>query len=203
MSHVVRRSLIGVALAAGLALTGCGGPGPSSAAAGQTTVQTQGQSTPPPAGAGCAATGDLATLAELDLVEAVKEIPTTQTFGIYLTADSARQAQYTGLGGVTVFVPVDSAWTKLDATQTQQLADPFWRQAVVEYALVPAEIAPAAFSGGETAALQTFRAPEAVLSGQRIGDTIVLNGHANVVCSAVPFDGGLIYLIDTVMFPSA
>ena len=202
MSHAVPRSLIGVALAAGLALTGCGGPGPGSAAEVRPT-DPAGPSTPPPSGAGCAAAGDIAALAELNLVDAAKQMTATQTFATYLTADADREKQYRSLGGVTAFVPVDSAWTTLDPTAAQQLTDPYWHQAVVEYSLVPAELTPEAFTGGQTGAMQTFRAPGAVLSGHAVGESIVLNGHANVVCSAVPFDGGLIYLIDTVMLPSA
>ena len=195
--------MIGVALAAGLALTGCsGGPGPKEAAA-QSTVKPTEQQVPPPSGAGCAAAGDVAELAELNLLEATEAIASTQTFSTYLAEDPSKQKQYSSLGGVTVFVPVDSAWTKLDAAAAQQLEDPSWHQAVVEYALVPTELAPDAFTGEQTSAMQTFRAPGEVLSGHTVGETIVLNGHANVLCSAIPFDGGLIYLVDTVMLPSS
>lgn len=202
MSHVVRRSSIGVALAAALALTGCGGPG-SSTAAGESVTESAQQSLPPPSGDGCAAVGDIAELAELNLVEAVQEIPSTQTFATYLTADPASEKQYSSLGGVTAFVPVDSAWTKLDEAAAAQLQDPSWHQAVVEYLLVPTELTPEAFAGEETNAMPTFYAPDAVLSGNTVSGTIVLNAQANVVCSAVPFDGGLIYLTDTVMLPSS
>ena len=167
-----------------------------------TTASAQ-PSLPPPPGDGCAAAGDIAEFAELNLVEAVQEIPSTQTFATYLTANAASEKQYASLDEVTAFVPVDSAWTKLDEAAAAQLQDPSWHQALVEYSLVPAELAPEAFAGGETDAMPTFYAPDAVLSGHTVSGTIVLNGQANVVCSAVPFDGGLIYLTDTVMLPSS
>lgn len=193
--------MIGVALAAALGLTGCGGGPGSSSSTEQTASESAQQSLPPPSGEGCAAAGDTAALAELSLVEAVQLIPSAQTFATYLTADPSAEQQYASLGEVTAFIPVDSAWTKLDAAAAEQLQDPSWHRAVVEYALVPAELAPEAFAGEETSAMQTFRAPDAVLSGHMVGGTIVLNAQTNVVCSAIPFDGGLIYLTDTVMLP--
>lgn len=202
MSHVVRRSTIGVALATCVSLAGCGGGPVSGAAAGAAPASTAAKSYPSPAGAGCAGVGDIEALAELGLVEAVTKIGTAQTFAGFLAADPARQKQYAGLGGVTVFVPVDSAWTKLDAAGMQKMADPYWHQAVVEYSIVSAEMLPQAFTGQETSAMPTFRAPGEMLSGTMVGETIVLNGHANVLCSSIRFDGGLIYLIDSLLFPS-
>lgn len=201
MSHVVRRSLIGVALGATVATaTGCGGSGPD-AAAGTSASPSTADSRPAPSGDGCAAVGDAADLAELDLIDVVNEIPTTQTFAAYLAAAVPAQQQFGSLTGVTAFVPVDSAWTKLDEATAAQLTDVTWQQALVEYSLVPAEHPPEAFGGSDTAAMPTFRAPDAVLSGQTVSGTIVLNGQASVVCAAVPFDGGLLYLVDTVMLP--
>lgn len=203
MSYAVRRSWAGVALSVGLVVTGCAGPSSSSVSAADTAPSTTTRALPSPTGAGCAATGDLAEVAELNLIEATKKIASTQTFATYLAEDPGSQKQYGSLDGVTAFVPVDSAWAKLDASALQKLAEPGWRRALVEYAVVPVELPPEAFTGEQTSAMQTFRAPGEVLSGHTSGEAIVLNGQANVVCSAIPFDGGLIYLLDTVLLPAA
>ena len=199
MSYAVRRVLVGVFLLAVLAA--CGGPGTAKSAA--TTSTTPSRPVPQPAGAGCAEAGDLAQLADKNFVDALKAIPSAATFASYATLDSTRVKKLNAVRGVTAFVPLDSAWTHLDATQAQQLADPMWQGAAVEYALVPELVLPEDFAAGKTGAMPTYRSASATLSGVQAGEGVVLNGVANVVCTSIAFDGGLIYLTDRVLVPNA
>lgn len=200
MPHAARRAIAAALLLS--ALTGCSGPREVTPAQSSSTV-TQ-RSTPPPSGGGCADAGDLSALADEGFIDALKAMPATTKFAQYATLDPTREKKLNALDGVTAFVPVDSAWTRLDPTTAQQLADPAWQGAAVEYALVPKVYLPEDFAGEATAAMQTFRGVGAVLSGTSAAGGILLNGGAaQVVCAAVPFDGGLIYLTDKVLLPSA
>lgn len=200
MTYVVRR-VVGCLIVIGV-LSGCGGPaGQASSAA--TTSSTPTRSVPPASGAGCADAGDLGDVADKGFVDALKKIPTTSTFATYAALDATRATKLNALEGVTAFVPVDSAWSAIDATQAQQLADPSWQGAAVEYALVPQTFLPEDFAAGKTGAMPTYRAVGAILAGGRNGESIVLNGVATVICGPVRFGGGLLYLTDRVLLPSA
>lgn len=193
------RLLASVALLAVVA--GCGGPGqqssaPSSSAAPSTSAAA-------PSGPGCVDPGDLAKLTDKGLVDAMSAMPQTTQFAAYAALDKARTKKLNSLSGVTAFVPVDAAWAKLDEATVAKLADPTWQAAAVEYALVAATYAPDDFDSGKTQSMATFRAAGSTLSGAQTPDGIVLNGAARVSCSAIPFEGGLIYLTDTVLLPPA
>lgn len=202
MSLAVRRSLTGGVLAVVVTLSGCGGSSPEetpdSSADASVSSSSAEPTLPPPSGPGCEAVGDIAPFSEMDLIEALHAIPSTQTFATYLAEDESAAGKYGMLDGVTAFVPVDSAWTKLDEASVEDLEDPDRRIHAVQYALVPIEVAPDELAGAE---LPTFRAPDVVLTGAASGNGIMLNGSAKVLCSAIPFDGGLIYLTDTLLLP--
>ncbi|WP_194291395.1 fasciclin domain-containing protein [Cumulibacter manganitolerans] len=200
MTYLVRR-VVGCLMLLGV-LSACGGPGGAVSSA-ATTSGTPTRSAPPASGAGCAEAGELGDLADKGFVDALKKIPTTSTFATYAALDPTRAKKLNALQGVTAFVPVDSAWSAVDATQAQQLADPAWQGAAVEYALVPQTVLPEDVAAGKTGAMPTYRAVGATLAGGRNGDSIVLNGVATVICGPVAFGGGLLYLTDRVLLPSS
>lgn len=197
MTLGVRSRVLGVLLAAAT-LGGCGGPGESPAPSSSSSAS---RSTPPPGGSNCADAGDISALADLGLVDALKKMPGTTTFAGYASLDEARVKKLNALWGVTVFVPVDAAFGSLDQTQVAQLADPAWQAAAVEYAIVAGTFLPEDFASGKAQAMPTFRAAGAVLSAGQSGGTTVINGTAKAICTALPFDGGLIYLTDRVLLP--
>lgn len=198
MPAVGRRALAVAALA--VVLSGCGGP-PDTSSSASSAPSAAPTTVPPPSGVGCVGAGDLGELSELPLVDALKSLPVTTAFAGYAAADPERAKKLNALSGVSAFVPVDAAWQTLDEATTQALADPAIQQSVVEYALVAQAVLPQDITDGDAKALATFRGPDVMMSVVQAGDETRINSAASVVCSAIPFDGGYLYLTDRLLLP--
>lgn len=194
----VRRALVVTVLA--VALAGCSGPGESSSSD-ETSTSAAATTAPPPSGAGCAGAGDLGDVSELTFVDALQALPVATGFTGYATGDPERAKKLNALDGVTAFVPVDTAWQALDEPTAQALADPAVQQGVVEYALVAQTVLPQDIVDGDAKSLATFRGPNVTVSVVQAGEEIRINSAASVVCSAIPFDGGYLYLTDRLLLP--
>lgn len=201
MSQAVSARILGSVIAVIALLTGCGGPADSASGAARTSTEPA-RAVPEPAGSRCGDLGDLAALTELDLVEVVETVPATSQFAAYLTEDSSRTSKYAALDAVTVFVPLDDAWTTLDESAVQQLEAASTRQALVEYAMVPTVYLPEDLADGAVS-MSTFRGASAELFVVGSADAIVVNGAANAVCAPVQFAGGVLYFVDSLLLPPA
>lgn len=97
----------------------------------------------------------------------------------------------------TVFAPVDDAFAKIDAATIETLkTDTPLLTSILTYHVVPGQIWPADIVGMHT----TVQGTELEVTGS--GDSLMVNG-ANVICGGVQTANATVYLIDTVLMPSA
>ena len=98
----------------------------------------------------------------------------------------------------TVFAPVDDAFAKIDAATIDGLkTDSATLTKILTYHVVPGQIAPDAIDGTHT----TVEGQDVTVAGS--GDSITVNGSANVICGGVQTANATVYLIDSVLMPPA
>ncbi|MBD8206035.1 fasciclin domain-containing protein [Microbacterium sp. CFBP 8790] len=96
----------------------------------------------------------------------------------------------------TVFAPVDDAFAKIDAATIDGLkTDSATLTKILTYHVVPGQIAPDAIDGTHT----TVEGQDVTVAGS--GDSITVNGSANVICGGVQTANATVYLIDSVLMP--
>jgi uncharacterized surface protein with fasciclin (FAS1) repeats len=213
--------LIGLAAAAALGLTACGGSSGSSggeAAADNTSTGTPMQTSAPAAGEmdpaanlvgpGCAdyaaqvpdGAGSVGGMAKDPVATAASNNPllTTLTAAVSgkLNPDVDLVDTLNG-GKFTVFAPVDSAFEKVPAKSIEALkTDADALTSILTYHVVPGQIAPDKLSGE----LKTVQGEPVKITGS--GDALKVN-DAKVVCGGVQTANATVYLIDTVLMPPA
>lgn len=102
-------------------------------------------------------------------------------------------------GQYTVFAPIDSAFAKLPAATLASLKLPANAKelaSLLEFHVVKGELLPADVDG----TLPTLQGDMLTVSGS--GNAITVNG-ANVVCGGIQTANATVYLIDTVLTPTA
>ena len=98
-------------------------------------------------------------------------------------------------GEFTVFAPVDSAFAKVDAaTMTTLTTDSALLSKILTYHVVPGKLSPTEVVG----TLTTAEGGTLVVSGS--GDNLKVN-DANVICGGVQTKNATVYLIDSVLTP--
>ncbi|MDQ1124954.1 fasciclin domain-containing protein [Microbacterium trichothecenolyticum] len=99
-------------------------------------------------------------------------------------------------GEFTVFAPVDDAFAKIDASTIEGLkTDSATLTKILTYHVVPGQIAPDEIDGTHA----TVEGQDVTVAGS--GDSITVNGTANVVCGGVQTANATVYLIDSVLMP--
>jgi uncharacterized surface protein with fasciclin (FAS1) repeats len=213
--------LIGLAAAAALGLTACGGgSGSSSGEAAEDNMSTgTPMETSAPAtgemdpaanlvGPGCAdyagqvpdGAGSVEGMAKDPVATAASNNPllTTLTAAVSgkLNPDVDLVDTLNG-GEFTVFAPVDSAFEKVPATSIEALkTDADALTSTLTYHVVPGRIAPDKLTGE----LETVQGEPVEIAGS--GDELKVN-DASVVCGGVQTANATVYLIDTVLMPPA
>ncbi|WZH35627.1 MAG: fasciclin domain-containing protein [Microbacterium enclense] len=101
-------------------------------------------------------------------------------------------------GQFTVFAPVDDAFAKLPADAVEGLkTDSASLTKILTYHVVPGQIAPDEIDGTHA----TVEGQDVTVAGS--GDSITVNGTANVICGGVQTANATVYLIDSVLMPPA
>ncbi|MET0974711.1 MAG: fasciclin domain-containing protein [Leifsonia sp.] len=97
----------------------------------------------------------------------------------------------------TVFAPVDDAFAKIDPATIEALkTDSATLTKILTYHVVPGQIAPADIEGTQT----TVEGGTVEVTGS--GDDLMVNG-AKVICGGVHTANATVYLIDSVLMPTA
>ena len=97
----------------------------------------------------------------------------------------------------TVFAPVDDAFAKIDAATIEMLkTDDALLTKILTYHVVPGQLAPDAISGEQS----TVEGGMVDVTGS--GDALKVN-DANVICGGVHTANATVYLIDSVLMPTA
>jgi uncharacterized surface protein with fasciclin (FAS1) repeats len=100
-------------------------------------------------------------------------------------------------GEFTVFAPVDDAFAKIDAATVETLkTDSALLTKILTYHVVPGQISPDQIAGEQT----TVEKGTVMVSGS--GDALKVN-EANVICGGVQTANATVYLIDSVLMPTA
>jgi uncharacterized surface protein with fasciclin (FAS1) repeats len=100
-------------------------------------------------------------------------------------------------GEFTVFAPVDDAFAKIDPATIETLkTDTALLTKILTYHVVPGQLAPDAVVGEQT----TVEKGMVNVSGS--GDALKVN-DANVICGGVQTANATVYLIDSVLMPTA
>ena len=100
-------------------------------------------------------------------------------------------------GEFTVFAPVDDAFAKIDPATIESLkTDSATLSSILTYHVVPGQIEPADIAGMH----KTVEGADLDVTGS--GDMWMVNG-ANILCGGVQTANATVYLIDSVLMPSA
>jgi uncharacterized surface protein with fasciclin (FAS1) repeats len=215
-------TVAGVAAAALLSLTACGGstttaPSTSAPSAAPTTSSmapspsmTASAAAMDPAanlvGAGCAGyaekvptgAGSVAGMALDPVAVAASNNPilTTLTAAVSGKLNPKVNLVDTLNGGeFTVFAPVDDAFAKIDAATIETLkTDDALLSKILTYHVVPGQITPDKIAGTHA----TVQGGSVTVTGS--GDALQVDG-ANVICGGVKTKNATVYLIDSVLMP--
>lgn len=213
-------TVAGVAAAALLSLTACGGAAstsPSSAA--PSAAPSASKMAPSPSasaaamdpaanlvGAGCAGyaekvptgAGSVAGMALDPVAVAASNNPilTTLTAAVSGKLNPKVNLVDTLNGGeFTVFAPVDSAFAKIDAATIETLkTDDALLSKILTYHVVPGQIAPDKIAGTHA----TVQGGSVTVTGSK--DALMVDG-ASVICGGVKTKNATVYLIDSVLMP--
>ncbi len=213
-------TVAGVAAAALLSLTACGGAAstsPSSAA--PSAAPSASKMAPSPSasaaamdpaanlvGAGCAGyaekvptgAGSVAGMALDPVAVAASNNPilTTLTAAVSGKLNPKVNLVDTLNGGeFTVFAPVDSAFAKIDAATIETLkTDDALLSKILTYHVVPGQITPDKIAGTHA----TVQGGSVTVTGSK--DALVVDG-ASVICGGVKTKNATVYLIDSVLMP--
>ncbi|HAP89190.1 MAG TPA: fasciclin [Arthrobacter bacterium] len=213
-------TVAGVAAAALLSLTACGGAAstsPSSAA--PSAAPSASKMAPSPSasaaamdpaanlvGAGCAGyaekvptgAGSVAGMALDPVAVAASNNPilTTLTAAVSGKLNPKVNLVDTLNGGeFTVFAPVDSAFAKIDAATIETLkTDDALLSKILTYHVVPGQITPDKIAGTHA----TVQGGSVTVTGSK--DALMVDG-ASVICGGVKTKNATVYLIDSVLMP--
>ncbi|MFL4472836.1 fasciclin domain-containing protein [Paeniglutamicibacter sp. MACA_103] len=100
-------------------------------------------------------------------------------------------------GEFTVFAPVDEAFAAIPEKDLNAVvADADMLSSVLTYHVIPGQIAPSDIAGSH----KTVEGQEVKVTGS--GDKLMVNG-ASVICGGVQTANATVYLVDSVLMPSA
>jgi uncharacterized surface protein with fasciclin (FAS1) repeats len=102
-----------------------------------------------------------------------------------------------GAEGLTVFAPTNDAFSKIPKDQLDKvLADKATLTAILTHHVVAGQLDPSAVAGTQT----TLNKDTVTVSGDTSGMTV---DGANVICGNIPTANATVYVVDTVLMPSA
>lgn len=108
-------------------------------------------------------------------------------------------ATLNGAQNITVFAPANAAFEKIPAADLQKvLNDPAMLKKVLTYHVVGERITPDKLGGGS---FKTLEGGNVTVAGS--GTDFTVNGNAKVVCGNVQTANATVYIIDTVLMPTA
>ena len=108
-------------------------------------------------------------------------------------------ATLNGAQNITVFAPANSAFEKIPAADLQKvLNDPAMLKKVLTYHVVGERITPDKLGGRS---FKTLEGGNVTVAGS--GTDFTVNGNAKVVCGNVQTANATVYIIDTVLMPTA
>lgn len=156
-----------------------------------------------PFGAACSAVpaegpGSFTSMAAAPVVTAASTNPLLATLITAVTAAGLVDT-LNGAEGITVFAPVNDAFTALDpATLAAALADPTGLLTqVLTYHVVGETITPENLAGAHT----TLQGADLTVEGS--GDAYTVNGTSNIICGNIQTANATVYLLDGVLLPPA
>jgi uncharacterized surface protein with fasciclin (FAS1) repeats len=105
-----------------------------------------------------------------------------------------------GASNITVFAPANSAFAKVPAaTLTSLLANKAELTSILTYHVIGQRLSPSQLLSGGS--FKTLNGATLKVTGS--GQTIMVNGTANVVCGDVQTANATVYIIDSVLMPPA
>jgi len=214
-------TVAGVAAAALLSLTACGGSAGTSSSSAPAAAPATSSMAPSPSASATAATMDpAANLVGPGCAGYAKQVPTgagsvegmaldpvavaASNNPILTTLTSAVSGKLNPKvdlvdtlngGEFTVFAPVDDAFAKIDAATIETLkTDDALLSKILTYHVVPGQITPDKIAGTHA----TVQGGSVTVAGS--GDALTVDG-ANVICGGVQTKNATVYLIDSVLMP--
>jgi uncharacterized surface protein with fasciclin (FAS1) repeats len=214
--RLTRTSLAALSIAAiaAIGLTGCSTGSASSSSEGSAPMETsspEATMADPAAdlvGPGCAAyaeqvpdgAGSVAGMAEDPVAVAASNNPILTTLTAAVSGGLNPDVNLVDtLNGseFTVFAPVDDAFAKIDPATIESLkTDSATLTKILTYHVVPGQIAPSDIAGTQT----TVEGGTVEVTGS--GDDLMVN-DAKVICGGVKTANATVYLIDSVLMPTA
>jgi uncharacterized surface protein with fasciclin (FAS1) repeats len=205
------RVLIAVGALAIVGLAGCSDKGSTSSSSGSTPTMAATSAAASPSamtgqqfGAACSAVptdpsnpGSFDAMAKVPVATAASGNPVLSTLVSAVTkaglGDSLNSAQ-----GITVFAPYNGAFAKIPAgTMNAVMADQTKLKDILTYHVVPQRLAPDQLAG----TFKTLEGANLTVAGS--GSDFTVNGNAKVICGNVQTANATVYIIDTVLMPTA
>lgn len=212
-------TVAGVAAAALLSLTACGGASTATNSAAPSAAPSASSMAPSPSataaamdpaanlvGPGCAGyaeqvptgAGSVAGMALDPVAVAASNNPILTTLTAAVSGKLNPKVDLVDtLNGseFTVFAPVDDAFAKIDAATIETLkTDDALLSKILTYHVVPGQITPDKIAGTHT----TVQGGSVTVTGS--GDALMVDG-ANVICGGVQTANATVYLVDSVLMP--
>ena len=213
-------TVAGVAAAALLSITACGGPAGSSSSSAPAAAPAASSMAPSPSASSTATVDPAANLVGPGCAGYAEQVPTgagsvegmaldpvavaASNNPILTTLTSAVSGKLNPKvdlvdtlngGEFTVFAPVDDAFAKIDAATIETLkTDDALLSKILTYHVVPGQITPDMIAGTHA----TVQGGSVSVTGS--GDTLKV-GDAKVICGGVQTKNATVYLIDSVLMP--
>ena len=216
-TRTFRMTALAALAALSLTATACGDDGDDSASDDTTTTtaaeqpdtsmdDTSGDAAmAEPAGPACSSVptqgeGSLGGMADDPAATAASNNPELSTL-VEAVTQAGLVDTLNGEGPFTIFAPVNSAFAAIPAADLQAvLADKDQLTSILTLHVVPGEqLDSEALAGVDS--VPTANGAE--ISVEASGDTVTVNGQADVVCANIPTANATVHLIDSVLMPEA
>jgi transforming growth factor-beta-induced protein len=215
-TRTFRMTALAALAALSLTATACGDDGDDAASADTTTTEAEQPDTSmddtsgdtamaEPTGPACSSVptdgeGSLEGMADDPAATAASNNPELSTLVEAVTAAGLVDT-LNGEGPFTIFAPVNSAFAAIPAADLQAvLADKEQLTSILTLHVVPGEQLDAE-ALAEVDAVPTANGAE--IGIETSGDTVTVNGQAEVVCANIPTANATVHLIDSVLMPQA
>lgn len=211
MNKKMRISLIGLVATLSLVAAACGDDDDTASAAGDSSEQTSADASAGggmtlaegPVGPACSSIpeegeGSFSGMADDPAATAASNNPELSTL-VTAVGEAGLGDTLNGEGPFTIFAPANSAFAQIPEEDLNAvLADKDLLTSILTLHVVPGEI----LDGATLASMDSV----ATVNGQDItiapaGDSLEINGQAQVVCANIEVGNGVVHIIDTVMMP--
>jgi uncharacterized surface protein with fasciclin (FAS1) repeats len=217
---ILRTTGLATALALSLSLAACGGSDSAGSASDKTTPMSDSSATTDPSmgastssdsamsgagaktfGPGCSAipttgAGSFDGMVKDPVATAASNNPLLSTLVTAVTKAGLVDT-LNGADGLTVFAPTNDAFSKIPKAQLDKvLADKATLTAILTHHVVAGQLDPTQVVGAQT----TLNKDQVTVTGDTSGMKV---DGANVVCGNIPTANATVYVIDTVLMPTA